>query len=132
MQTNVLCNLYFGNNNSGAGFMLRLDGRGFNNYSGIAPTTSWTAWAGPADVSAALKNNVWYTFVISISNDGSIKWASQQVSGTGMTGSFDENRIYTYSTTAVSDTSVYIAVNGDGGGATSYFSDIKIYDKALL
>jgi hypothetical protein len=127
-----LCNLFFGNNSSGAGFMVRLDGRsGFQ--SGIATTTSWTVWNAPTGTGINLLSNVWYTFVISIDSSGNISWAAQK-SGTDM---FVNNTIYsslnTGVTTTVSSSNTWLAVNGDRlSGSISYFDNIIIYDSAIL
>lgn len=132
MNTSGLCNLFFGNNTSGAGFMIRLDGR-LGSQSGIATTTSWTVWNAPTGTGINLLSNVWYTFVISIDSSGNISWAAQQFG----TNSFVNNTIYsslnTGVNTTVSSSNTFLAVNGDRlSSSISNFKNIIIYNSATL
>lgn len=127
MKTDVLGDIFFGCNSSGLGLMFRFETR--NQYSsGIADTTDWTNWNAPSS-GPTLLSNTYYTVIISINLSGNVKWAVQQLG----TNSFVNNTIYVSNASHIvnSDTT-YIGLQGDGGGGSSVFDSIQIYNYATL
>jgi hypothetical protein len=67
--TGGLANFYFGCDVSGKGYMARVDTRG--TPSGIATTTSWTAWGSPTGLTG-ITANVWHHVVITVNGVTSV------------------------------------------------------------
>ena len=110
-----LVDFYFGCNSSGAGQHARLDTRGGGNWTGFAPTVSWTSWSAPISGTTSLSTNVWYTFKIQINSTAS----------NGM--SLYINNVFLVNGTFV-DNGAYIGMQGDGGNGGNW-DNIRIYDR---
>lgn len=67
--TSALCNFYFGCNSSGAGYVLRLDGRGTGQPSGITASVIFTTHA-PGAVAVNITTLVWHNIVVVINASG--------------------------------------------------------------
>lgn len=104
-----LCNFYFACNSSGAGQMFRSEGRGAS--SGFASTPSWTSWNGPSG-GAQFVPGTWYSTKIVISSSGVASWYL--------------NNVLQPQTYTISNNGTYFGLQGDGGGAISYFDNILI------
>jgi hypothetical protein len=114
MRTNAsLIDFFFGCFVSGAGNMVRIDTRGFGNYSGFATTTSWTVWAAPSTGIDTHQQGVWYRVKIQIFNTqpGGMTWyVDGQHAGTG----------------TFVDSGDFIGLQHDGLGGTNYWDNIQI------
>ena len=96
-----LCNFYFGCNSSGAGNMLRIEGRTDGRISGFATTNSWTSWNAPSGSINAYAQSTWHTIEISINSSSQASWS---INGTPV-----------QTDVAVTLSGNYFAVHGDGG-----------------
>jgi hypothetical protein len=116
MQTNAsLLDFFFGCNVSGAGNMVRIDTRGFGNFSGFATTTSWSVWAAPSTGIDTHRQGVWYRVKIQIFNTqpGGMTWYVDGIHAG--TGQFVDN-------------GGFIGLQHDGLGGTNYWDNIQIID----
>ena len=104
-----LCNFNFACNSSGAGQMFRSEGR--NAGSGFASTPSWTSWSGPPG-GVQFVPGTWYSTKIIISSSGVASWY--------------QNNVLQPQTYTISNNGTYFGLQGDGGGAISYFDNILI------
>lgn len=154
VSSNRIGDFFFASDNTGSGYMVRIDTRTVNNlqicymaaptswttwgyWANINEPSSWTATTGPApagsanDKSRTLLPGTWYTIIISIASDGTLTWAAQKQGTT----TFINNTTYPqYTNFKALSTNTYIAVNGDGNanGGVTQFDNIKIYNQALL
>lgn len=110
LMTAVCANLFFGNNSTGAGYMVRLDARA-NTPSGIATTTNWTTWALPTGPNLSVASGVWHSVKLQISGSGTV--------------TFFLNGTQQHQLTSLTLQGAYIGITGDGGGA--YYDSISIY-----
>ncbi len=142
VNTTALCDIFFGCNSSGAGFMLRIDSRPehISYISTIVSTNEWNSYGLAFTFSPALTTatetrilaNTWYKFVISISSTGEIRWIARQ---RGATNNINGKAYYSYSDTSrVSASNTHIGIVGDGAGPTFYtlFDNITIVNGATL
>jgi hypothetical protein len=108
----ALCNLFFGCNSSGAGRMLRLDARS-GSHSGIAPTTSWTAWGTTAATGVVVPAGQWMSIRIDIKAGPVADWY--------LDGVLKQSNV------SIAVNGDYIAISGDGGGVTGgNFDNLQI------
>lgn len=114
-----LCNLFFGCNASGGGQMLRLDTRGVTDFSGIATTTSWTAWGGAAATDVIVPTGSWVSVRIDIKAGPVADWY--------LDGVIKQSNV------SIAVSGDYIAVHGDAGGVTGgNFDNLQILTPATV
>lgn len=109
--TTGLGDMFFLTNSAGAGQMVRLDGRGGSDYSGLATTNSWTSWTAPSPGIDSSKN-IWYKYDIVISSttaNAYIGSASNYISTLGT---------LTNSGFSIANNGDYIGLIGDGLGSS--------------
>ena len=110
--TVALCDLFFGCNASGAGRMLRLEARS-GNPSGIATTTSWTAWGTPAATGVVVPAGQWLSIRIDIKAGPVADWY--------LDGVLKQSNV------SIAVNGDYIAISGDGGTVTGgNFDNLQI------
>lgn len=109
-----------------------------NRSCGIHYTVDYARASGSSNMGPSLPavvanttaaSGVWYTFIISIDANGSVKWAFQRIGD----ANFVNNTIYSYTDNAV-NSNVAFALVGDVGPTSYYsrFSSIRVYNGALL
>lgn len=108
-----LANLFFGCNSSGAGRMLRIEGRSGNNC-GIATTTGWTSWSAPANTFAPVTDGAWHTYKIDIK------------AGPVVDVWLDNVKVLSNVSIALSGT--YIGLSGDAGSSGGNFDNLSIFN----
>ncbi len=81
VKTQGLFDFFFGANQSGQGYLFRIDTRGGTNYSGFATTTSWTTWDCPLTGSTTDPAGTWLHVVLTI---GGANVATATVTGSGV------------------------------------------------
>ena len=109
--TTGLGDMFFLTNSAGAGQMVRLDGRGGSDYSGLAITNSWTSWTAPSPGIDSSKN-IWYKYDIVISSttaNAYIGSVSNYISTLGT---------LTKSGFSITNNGDYIGLIGDGLGSS--------------
>lgn len=109
--TNALVNLFFANNASGVGFMLRLDSR-TSNACGIATTSSWTTWAAPSGTVFTTTDANWHTYEIQFK--------------AGNTVDVLKDGVVVISGRSLVPNGNYIGMQGDAGGSGGYIDNIYI------
>ncbi len=110
--TTGLGNVYYLTNSAGAGQMGRLDGRGGADKSGLAATTSWTAWSAPTGLDET--KDIWYKYDIVINGASASSYIGPSTNNLGTLGAFANSL-------AVSNKGNYLGLIGDALGA-SYIS----------
>ncbi len=120
VRTSGLGNLFFLTSSGGAGQMGRLDGRGGGDYSGLAGTSSWTSWSGPAS-GLSETTNTWYKYDIMIAGSTTTSYIGPSNNLLGAFGTLAN----TY--TATNDGN-YIGLVGDalGGQFVTYWNSMII------
>jgi hypothetical protein len=101
----ALCDLFFGCNASGAGRMLRLDARA-GNHSGIATTTSWTAWGIPDATGVVVPSGSWMSIRIDIKAGPVADWY--------LDGVLKQSNV------SIAVNGDYIGIVGDGGNGGNF------------
>ena len=66
VKTQGLFDFFFGANDSGQGYMFRIDTRGGTNYSGFSTTKSWTEWDCPGKGPNTDPSSTWIHVVLTI------------------------------------------------------------------
>lgn len=126
--TQVLGDFFFLTNSGGAGQLTRQDGRG-GQSSGLATTTSWTGWDGPAS-GVSIPGSNWYMMEI------------DSVGGTSVANLYSTTLNYEGALTTINPLSTtypdssgtetyspkggYIGLQGDGGGGVTYLNGLMV------
>ena len=105
-----LCDFYFACNSSGSGQIFRSEGRGTG--SGFASASSWTGWQGPP-AGVQFVPGTWYSTKIVITSGGVASWYL--------------NNVLQPQTYNISNNGTYFGLQGDGGGAISYYDNLIIF-----
>jgi hypothetical protein len=120
--TTGLGNVYFLVNSAGAGQMGRLDSRGGSDWSGLAATTTWTAWSAP---SSGLDESVdkWYKYDIIINGGTASTYIGSPTNNLGTLGT-------AANTMSITNNGNYLGLIGDALGASyvSYWNGLVIRD----
>lgn len=107
-----LCNFFFGCNSSGAGRMLRIDGRSAN-ACGVAVTSSWASWSAPANTFPNTDTN-WHTYRIDIKPGPVVDvW---------------QDGVKKLSNVSIALNGTFIAIHGDGGSQGGNFDNLSIFN----
>ena len=114
---NDLCNFFFGCNASGAGQMLRFDARP-GQHSGIATTTSWTAWGGPGATGLVIPAGQWFSVRIDIKAGPVADWY--------------HNDVLIESDVPIALNGDYIAIHGDGAVSGGNYDNLRILDTSSI
>jgi hypothetical protein len=124
-KTQGLFDFYFDVNDSGQGYMFRIDTRGGQNYSGFAATSDWQTWDCPANGTNDDPANTWIHVVLTIA--GSNVTATATWNGGKETFTFNGSQSGCNVTplsgttfTTFKPTGTAFGFQGDGLGADSY------------
>jgi hypothetical protein len=113
--TDNLGDFFFGCDNTGKGFALRLDGRGSNFKCGFMTTSNWSTWSGTSDGFYINRGN-WYSIIIKINAFGICTYFI----------SFGGFVIARQTIQLPPNAGTYIGLQGDNGGGYSYWRNIQI------
>ncbi len=108
--TTGLGNMFFLTSSSGSGQMVRLDGRGGSDYSGIASAASWTSWSAPPS-GLSESEDIWYKYDVVITSTSAASYigpASDSLSALGTKAN----------TATLADNGNYIGLVGDALGSS--------------
>ena len=109
--TTGLGNLFFLTNSAGKGQMSRLDGRS-SDPSGLAVTSSWTSWSGPAGIQET--SDTWYKYDVVVSGTSAYAYIGSISDSLATYGTATSSSAFT-----IADNGNYIGLVGDALGSSN-------------
>ena len=107
--------VFFNASSGGQGVFARDETRS-GDYSGFAPTNSWTSWVAPMDA-PQLAAGTWYSYAITISGGQ----ASLSINGTQYASNFPASAVGTY-----------LGVGGDAVSGNTLVANLKVNGAAVV